>query len=439
MKGNLPRIARPPASGAAAKVISRDIELMARSCRRKFPIVVKKVERSIIFDVNDNAYIDFTGGFGALPLGGQHPEVVRAVKARVDSSMSIPPDLYSEEITELAEELARIAPIRGGARVLFRDSISEVIDAAAGAVKWYSGKNAILTFTGGYHGSTEAALMLSASPKIRKPSTRIIDVIYGVGRDCVNCPISLEPEKCQGECLRLSREVVEAVAPDDLAAIIFEPISPEAPAPPSTSYMESLEKLARDVGGLLVANEGFTAPARAGRWFTLDRWNFKADIVCLGEQLASGLPLGALIAREEILEMEPFDHDFCCGSTLSASAALATLRVIRDEGLVERSERIGRALLKRARDIAEKMGWVAHGVGMLVGMRPPRRSDGAGEREAKLIVDECFRVGLLLWRIGSTILITPALNIEEEILEKGLEILEEKIVEISRLSRASSA
>jgi len=439
MVSDLPRISKPPTSGKAERIISRDIELMARSCRRRFPIVVKRIEGSIIFDVNDNAYIDFTGGFGMLPLGGQHPEVVEAVKSCLNSSMTTPSSLYTEEAVELAKELARIAPIRGDVRMLFRDSPSEVIDVAAKAVRWYSGKRVILSFTGSYHGSTEEALMLSASSRIRKTPTRIIDVVYGVGRDCANCPVGLDPEKCRGECLKLSREIVEAAAPGELAAIMLELISLEAPAPPPTSYMEALGILAKDLGALLVANERFTAPARTGRWFALDHWNFKADIVCLGEQLASGLPLGVLAAREELLDMEPLDHEACGGSVLSISAALATIRAIRDEGLVERSGRIGRNIMRRIGELAGELGWRAHGVGMLIGMRPIGADRSAGEIMARMIVDECFRVGLLLWGIGATILITPALNIEEEILERGLEILEEKISEISRRSRASSA
>jgi 4-aminobutyrate aminotransferase-like enzyme len=230
---------------------------------------------------------------------------------------------------------------------------------------------------------------------------------------------------------------VEAAAPDEVAAIIFEPIGLEAPAPPPAPYIKALEKLARDLGGLLVADERLTAPARTGRWFTLDHWNSKADVVCLGEQLASGLPLGVLVAREGILDMEPLDHA-CGGCALSVSAALATLRAIRDEGLVERGGRVGRNILRRVGELAGEVGWRAHGAGMLVGVKPLGVDERVGEIMAKTLVDECFRVGLLLWRVGATILITPALNIGEEILEGGLEILEEKVTEVSRRPRASS-
>ncbi len=438
MRKDFPKIERLPTSGNAANIISRDAEMMSRSCRRMFPIVVKHVEGSIVFDINDNAYIDFTSGFGTLPLGGRHPEIIKALKAGIEKSPSIPPSLYSEEVVELAEEIARIAPIRGDVRILFRDSGSEAIDAAVRAARWHSGKNVVLTFLREYHGSTEIASILSTSLRARGSSSRILDVIYGFGRDCAACPLDLDSERCRAECLKLSRELAESVAPDDLAAIIFEPINLRAPMPPSASYMEALTRLARDVGGLLVANERFTAPARTGRWLALDHWNLKVDAVCLGEQLASGLPLGVLIAREEVLNLEPSEHDACGGSILSVSAALATLRVIKDEGLVERGERIGRRLLRRAGELAEELGWKAHGAGMLVGIRPLGEDARAAKKRARIILDECFRAGLLLWRIGATILITPALNIEEELFEKGLEILGEKVAEISRRSQASS-
>lgn len=437
MRERFPRIERAPGSGDDARIISRDVELMARSCRRLFPIVVKRVEGSIVFDLNGNAYIDFTGGFGSLPLGGQHPEVVKALKARVDGALSAPPQFYSEEVVELAEELARIAPIRGDVRILLRDSGSEAVDAAVWAMRWHSGKNAVLTFLGEHHGSIGAASMLSTSFRAGRCSTRILDALYAPGRDCAACPIGLDPERCRAECLDLARELIEAAAPGDLAAILFEPISLKSIVPPPAHFIEALARLARDVGGLLVANERFTAPARTGRWFASDHWNLKADAVCLGDQLASGLPIGVLIAREELLDLEPLEHEACAGNMLSISAALTTLRVIRDEGLVERGERLGRNVLRAVRELAEELGWKAYGVGMLIGMRPAAEDERAAERKARAIVSECFRVGLLLWRMGSTILITPSLTIEEEVLERGLEIFGEKVSEVSRLSRAS--
>ncbi len=441
MPSRLPRIQKPPTSGEAEKIIARDVALMSRSYRRAFPMVVRRVSGSIVEDINGNAYIDFTSGLGTLPIGGNHPEVVKALREQLEKATSYTlMAAYSEETVDLAEELSRVAPIRGAVRALFCVSGSEAVDVAIKAMRWHSGKDVILTFIGEHHGSTAYSAAL-ADEKTKSLSTKIFDTIYGFGHDCGNCPLELKPEKCRAKCLELSRKLVEAVAPEALAAVLFEPIHLQAGLSfPSAHYMESLMKFAKELGGLAIANELLTAPARVGRWFALDHWNIKVDAVCLGEQLASGLPLGVLLAREELLDLEPGTYESVAGgSQLSAAAALATLRAIREEGLIERSERIGRGILKRVRDTVKGLGlnWRVDGIGMLIGIRVLDERGLGDERLARLLVDECFRVGLLLWRRGTTILISPALNIEEELLESGLEIFEEKISDLSQLSQAS--
>ncbi|RLG04843.1 MAG: hypothetical protein DRN61_02360 [Thaumarchaeota archaeon] len=441
MKGQQPRIQKPPTSGEAGKIIARDSALMSRSYRRAFPIVVKHVHGALVEDVNDNSYIDFTSGLGTLPIGGNHPEVVKALKAQLEKASSYNlMAAYSEEAVELVDELSKIAPIRGDLRALFCSSGFEAIDAALRSMRWHTGRNVVLTFLGEYHGSTIACLAASTDERARRLSTRILDTLYGLGHECESCPLGLTPEECKAECLKLSRDLAESAAPEDLSAILFEPIHFRLglSLPPKT-YLEKLMTLAKELGGLTIANELITAPARTGRWFALDYWNARVDAVCLGEQLASGLPLGILLAREELLDLEPGMHEVAAGLQLSIIAALRTLWVIREEGLVERSERLGRRVLKRLRGLVEDLGleWRVNGVGMLVGVGV-LGGDGLGdERLARLIVDECFRVGLLIGRRGATLILSPALNIEEDLLEKGLEIFEEKVSELSRLSRAS--
>ncbi|MCD6312933.1 MAG: aminotransferase class III-fold pyridoxal phosphate-dependent enzyme [Thaumarchaeota archaeon] len=441
MNNQQPKIQRPPTSGEAGDIIARDASLMSRSYRRAFPIVVKRVHGALVEDINDNSYIDFTSGLRTLPIGGNHPEVVKALRSQLEKVASYNlMAAYSEEPVELVEELSRIAPIRGDVRALFCSSGSEAIDAAIRSMRWHSGKNVILTFLGEYHGSTITCLTASTDERARRTSTRILDIIYSLRHDCEVCPIGSDPKECKAECLKLSRDLIKSVAPEDLSAILFEPIHFRMGLSfPPADYFEKLRVLAKELGGLTIANELITSPARTGRWFALDHWNAKVDAVCLGEQLASGLPLGILLAREELLDLKPGMHELTAGLQLSTVAALTTLRVIREEGLVERSERLGRRVLKRLRDHIEDLGlgWRIGGVGLLTGIGV-LGEDGLGdERLAKLIVDECFRVGLLLERRGATLILSPALNIEEEILEKGLEIFEEKVAELSQLSQAS--
>jgi len=444
MKDSAPKISKPPTSGDAEKIISRDVGLMARSYKREFPIVVKSVEGPLVEDVNGNVYIDFTSGLGLLPLGGKHPEIQRTLTSQLErlTSYSLKA-AYSQEALELAEELSKMLPIRGDVRIIFTDSFSEAVDAAIRALKWHTGKRVTASFLGAYHGSTQAALSLSTDLKARRASTGIEDVIYAPSPSCSRCLLGLEPENCQMRCVNYFRELAEATAPEDLAAVFIEPIQVEAGVIiPPEGYLQRLSKTVKELRSLLVANEASTAPARTGRWFALDHWNINVDAVVLGAQISSGLPLGVLAAREDLLDLEPEMYESITGGCqLSLAAALATLHVIRDEGLVERSERVGRNIRKRLLEIVEEAeaAWEVRGLGMLLGVEVAGGDHKSNVALAREIAGECFRVGLLVRRKGSAIILTPPLNVDEDVLDRGMEILEQKLSELSRRSRASSS
>ena len=443
MKNGFPRIYKPPTAGEAAEIIRRDVERMARSYSRELPIVVKRVKGSIVEDVNGNAYIDFNASRGVLLLGGGHQRIVQALIRKLEESSAYSlTEVYRKDALELAEELEKIVPIRGDIRVIFTESRGEAVDAAIMASRWHTGKKVVLGFLGSSHGSTLQGLTLSSNSRPKRALARILDAIYAPNPNCFRCPLGLKLGECGLRCLNFTEEIAEKTAASDLSAIIFEPIQvEEGVIIPPDGYHRGLAQMAKRLEALLIADEAFTAPARTGRWFALDRWNVNVDLVILGEMLSAGLPLGVVAAREDVLDLEPGMYDPVMGGCwLSIAAALETLQVIKDEGLVERGERIGRGVQKRLRDLFEdlELGWDVRGVGMLIGFEVVSGGD-PDPGLAREIVAECLRVGLMLRRGGSTIMITPALNIEEEVLEKGMEILEEKVSELSRLSRASSS
>jgi len=252
---------------------------------------------------------------------------------------------------------------------------------------------------------------------------------------CFRCPLGLDLDKCELSCLTYLKDVSSRIEAQKIASIILEPVQVEAGVIiPPKNYVEKFSKIIRERKIPLILDEVSTAPGRSGRWFAAEHWNLDADLICLGPQLSSGLPLGIVLARESILDLEPETFESTTGGCqLSIASALTTLRVMRDEGLVERAGRLGRNILKRLEDLKDESGVVGdvRGIGLMIGLEFAGDPD-LGRRLAKIFVKECFRSGLIIRRRLSTIILTPPLNIDEKLLERGLEILEAKLRELSR-------
>jgi len=436
MNAEAPKIASYPIGGRAREIISRDVKLMARSYMRQYPLVVKRVEGAIVEDLNGNLYIDFTSGFGTLPLGGLNPEVVKSIVRQAENLPTYSlRAAYSEEALELIEELSKIAPIRGDLRAIFVNSGSEAMDAALRSMIWHTGKRIFLSFIGAYHGSTLATSSISFNGSWIGCEPSFMKTIHIPYPYCFRCPLGLDLDKCGLSCLTYLKDVSSRIGAQKIASIILEPVQVEAGVIiPPKNYVEKFSRIIRERKIPLILDEVSTAPGRSGRWFAAEYWNLDADLVCLGPQLSSGLPLGIVLARESILDLEPETFESTTGGCqLSIASALTTLRVMRDGGLVERAGRLGRNILKRLKDLKDESGVVGdvRGIGLMIGLEFAGDLE-LGRRLAKILVKECFRSGLIIRRRLSTIILTPPLNIDEKLLERGLEILEAKLRELSR-------
>ena len=434
MNTEVPKITAYPIGGRAREIVSRDVKLMARSYIRPYPLIVKRVEGAVIEDLNGNLYIDMTSGFGTLPLGGLNPEVVKSI---VKQAENLPTyslrATYSEDALELVEELSKIAPIRGDVRAIFVSSGSEAVDAALRSIIWHTDKRIFLSFIGAYHGSTLAASSISFNDSWIGCESGFMKIIHTPYPYCFRCPLRLNPSECELSCLMYLEDVISRIDPRKISSIILEPIQVEAGVIiPPKSYTESFSKMTKEKKILLTLDEVSTAPGRSGRWFAAEHWNLDADIICLGPQLSSGLPLGIVLARESILDLEPETFKSTTGGCqLSIVSALTTLRIIKDEGLVERAERLGRNILRRLKDLKDEIEFIGdvRGLGLIIGLEFSGDLE-LGRRLAKIFVKECFRSGLIVRRRFSTIILTPPLNIDEKLLEKGLEIFETKLKEL---------
>ncbi len=441
-----PKILTPPWSGKSGEIISKDITLLSRSYNRSHPIVIKEARDGIVIDVNDNRFIDFSSGGGLLTLGGSHPRIIEAVKRQLDATINFSlRNAYSSLAVELGEELSKILPIGGDVRFLYVNSGSEAVEAALRVFRLHTLREHVIGFLGGFHGSTQGAASISSHRSDVEKRTPKLNIHYIPYPYCYRCPIGHDSETCGEACIEyLTKWVLErAVHPSDVSCIVFEPIQIHGGViVPPDNFWERFIKSVREAGIPVVADETYSSPARTGRWTSIELWRTQVDAVLLGPPLSSGLPLGVLAARGDFMDLEPGQFDSTSGGCLvSLAAALETLRVIRDEGLVERSERMGRNLLRRIKDACdgcENVGEI-RGKGLLIGVEivEDRETKNPDYVLAKKIADECFRVGLIVERMGNNLLLRPPLNMDEKFLEKGAEILETKIMEVSTwLSRA---
>ncbi|OYT66701.1 MAG: hypothetical protein B6U65_05050 [Candidatus Wolframiiraptor sp. EX4484-121] len=373
MSKEAPKITSYPIGGRAREVISRDVKLMARSYMRQYPLVVKRAEGAVVEDLNGNLYVDFTSGFGTLPLGGSNPEVVKSI---IKQAENLPTyslrAAYSEDALELVEELSKIAPIRGDVRAIFVNSGSEAVDAAIRSIIWHTDKRIFLSFIGACHGSTLATSSISFNGSWIGCEPSFMKTIHIPYPYCFRCPLGLKPEKCGLACLTYLGDVISRIGVQRIASMILEPVQVEAGViVPPKSYTEMFSKVIREKKIPIILDEVSTAPGRSGRWFAAEHWDLDADF-------------------------------------------LRRLKDLKDE-----SELIG--------DV--------RGLGLMIGLEFAGGSE-LGQRLARALVKECFRSGLIVRRRFSTIILTPPLNIDERLLEKGLEILETKVRELSRYREA---
>ena len=436
-----PKIVVLPPGPKSRAIICQDAALASPSLMRLLPLVVESAEGCIVRDVDGNEFIDFNSGLGVMNVGHNHPKVVEAVKQQLEkfihhsSSAS-----YSEIIVNLSRELGAIVPGRTDKKIFYSNSGSEAVEAGLKTAMWHTRDHRVIAFLGAYHGSTLGALSLAA---VKPAQVRHFPTLFAVDHVpypyCYRCSFGQNYPDCRYLCVDYIEELLNRkTSPEEVAAIVYEPIQERAGCiVPPPEYFQRLKKLADRHGLLLIDDEVQTGLGKAGRWFAIEDWNVKPDILCLGGSLSSGLPLGVTVADREVMDWEPESHTSTLGGNVVAcAAALAVLDVVRSEHLLENSARQGNYMLQRLREMAEKYPIIGdvRGKGLMVGfevVKDPKMRE-PGIVEAQEIVRKCFRRGVLSALCGSSVVqIAPPLGITREFLDRGLEIMESAISEVA--------
>jgi 4-aminobutyrate aminotransferase/(S)-3-amino-2-methylpropionate transaminase len=388
------------------------------------PMYVESAEGAIIKDVEGKEYIDFAGGIAVMNIGHSHPKVVAAIKDQAEkfthTCFMVNP--YDSAV-KLAEKLCLLTPGDFAKKAVFLNCGAEAVENAVKIARYYTKRPAIIVFENAYHGRTLLTMTMTSKVKPYK---------FGFGPfapEVYRMPFGDEvgPEK-------LHKFFVQHVNPEAVAAVVAEPVQGEGGfiAPPP-GYFQELAKICKDNGILFVADEIQSGMGRTGKMWGIEHWDVEPDLITVAKSLAAGMPLAAVIGKQEIMDAI---HPWGLGGTyggnpVACRAALAVLEVFEEEGLVEKAAVLGQKLKERFEKWQEQFAIIGEirGLGAMLGLELVKgdNREPAAE-EAKNLVNFCYERGLVILACGSfsnIIRILTPFVITDEQLEQGLAIMEE--------------
>jgi 4-aminobutyrate aminotransferase len=434
--GGLPSLIGPLPGPHARAIIERDARVVSPSYTRSYPLVAERGEGAIIEDVDGNRFLDFNAGIAVVAAGHCHPRVVEAIRKQAARLIHMSgTDFYYEELVALAEKLAEIAPGNVPRRVSFGNSGAEAIEGSIKLARYATGRDKIIAFFGGFHGRTLGALSLTA----RKAAQRrhfgplIPGVVHAPYPYCYRCPFGRQPEGCAVECVKhIEDTLLKTIAPpEETAAIVVEPVLGEGGyvAPPK-KFFDELARVAGQNGILLIFDEVQSGMGRTGKMWAAEHFGAVPDILAVAKGIASGMPLGATVARADLMTWPPGAHASTFGGNpVCCAAALATIALL-EEGLVENAARMGAHLMDRMREWPARFPHVGEvrGLGLMIGIelvRDQQTREKAPELRDR-VLRQAFERGLLVLGAGdNAIRLCPPLVVTREQCDFAMETLEE--------------
>ena len=427
----------------ARKILEEDKRYISPSHGRAYPLVVKKAEGMALEDVDGNVFLDFSAGIAVASTGHCHPEVAEAVKRQVDRLIHISgTDFYYEEQIELARKLSELTPGKGIKKAYFGNSGAEAVEAAFKLCRWITRVPNMIACFGSFHGRTYGALSFTASKSLYRMrySPLVPGVVHIPYPYCYRCIFNKRHGDCSFECIAYIEETVfrHLLSPEDTAGLIIEPIQGEGGyIVPPKEYFRMLRETCDKYNILLIIDEIQAGMGRTGKMFAIEHWGIIPDVITVAKGLASGLPIGACIAREELMTWTPGTHGSTfSGNLLSCVAGLKTIELI-EKGLMKNAENIGEHMLERLNELKERHDIIGdvRGKGLMIGVELVKDGNKMAKDEAKEAVLRMFRKGISTLTCGlNTIRFSPPLVVSEEEADCALEIFEEIIIGIERSS-----
>jgi 4-aminobutyrate aminotransferase len=430
-----PDIHGPLPGPNAQPVLERDEKVISPSYTRSYPFVMDHGKGSHVWDVDGNRFIDFTAGVAVLATGHAHPEIVKAIQEQAEKFIHMAgTDFYLPNAVELAETLNRITPGNFPKQVFFTNSGTESIEAAMKLCRHHTGRPVIISFLGAFHGRTYGSMSISSSKYLHRTGFQPLPAgTYQVPfPNPYHPPFDVPAERLGRACVDYIEKTTfrHLVSPHEVAAIFVESVQGEGGyVVPPDDFFPALRDLCNRHDIPLVIDEVQSGMGRTGKMFAIEHWDVEPDVVCIAKGIASGMPMGAIVARKDMMTWPSGAHaNTYGGNALAVTAALTTIRLL-EEGMIENARTVGEQMKTRLTTWLDRYPFVGdvRGMGLMLGVeivadRVHRTADGALRDR---IVDESFNNGLLLLGAGpNTIRFCPPLNIDIETVNAGLDVME---------------
>lgn len=447
LKDSLPEIITETVPGPKSKaLIERRNQATATAVRCAYPVAIARGEGAMIEDLDGNRFVDWVGGVGVLNIGYSQPEIVEAVKEQAEKYFHGMFNIVTHEgYVALAEKLNQIVPVKGDKkRTFFANSGAEADENAVKIAKSYTGRPNIIVFSGAFHGRTLMTMTMTSKKAYAVGMGPFPDGVYRAEFPYLyRAPEGMPEEKVIDYYVQSIDKVFEECAqPDTVAAMVVEPLQGEGgfiPAP--IEWVKAVRKICDENGILLVADEVQSGFCRTGKMFASEYWKEAGcapDILATAKSIAAGMPLSAVITREEIMEkVTPgIIGGTFCGNPLSCAAGLKTIEIMEREKLADRAVEIGKKVMDTYNEWKEKYEVVgdARGMGAMIGLELVKDKESK-EPNAELVgkvVQTAAKNGLIIESAGvygNVLRFLAPLVITDEQLQAGLDILEKAIVE----------
>ncbi|HLZ12304.1 MAG TPA: acetyl ornithine aminotransferase family protein [Candidatus Acidoferrum sp.] len=438
-----PRLLTALPGPKAKNIVERDAKFMSPSFTRDYPLVAKSGRGAMVEDVDGNVFLDFAAGIAVCSTGHCHPSVVAAIQKQAAELIHMSgTDFYYESLPYLAERIGKTVAGAEDKKVFFCNSGTEAIEGAIKLARYATRRDKMIAFYGCFHGRTMGSLSLTASKSTqRKQFGALLGGIEHIPYPyAYRCTHGHGPETCGEEILeQLENQIFKRLFdPSEVAGIIIEPIQGEGGYVPAPKFfLQELQRICRQHGIMLICDEVQSGMGRTGKMWAHEYAGIEPDILCSAKGIASGMPLGAIIARSSVMNWKPGAHGTTFGGNpVCLASAIATLDLL-EGGLVANAKKIGDHIFAKTADWTKKFKIVGdvRGRGLMIGVEIVR-DQRTKERAADLrnaIVDMAFHKGLLILGAGeNTIRLSPPLVIDEEQADFAVRTLEECIREAEK-------